>query len=316
MRTHSTRRPRIVSTNHDASQRVLLRVLSVVTLVRNRNDMLRNLCLSLAAQTSDDFDLTIVRAGGDEDPRDVADDFGFTVVTCHGGRTHDDRIDYSGARNYGARRASGHLLLFVDADTMLGPRSVESMNGALATVDALCTGELTYLPPNHDRLGDTTFERLAETARPHPARPSTPSSGFRLGSDHAMVWGLNMGLRRAAFEAAGGFDEGYHGYAGEDTDFARRLKALRFSTAFVAGVEILHQHHDSFEPPLHQFSATVSNAQRYYDSWGEWPMVGWLDRFEELGLITRSNGFAITVRQPSPDEIEAARCTRAAPFRE
>lgn len=289
-------------------------MLSVITLVRNRNVLLNGLLLTLAGQQEQDFELVVVRAGGNEDPRAVANqhDIKTTVVELDG---DDEKIAYSTARNAGAQSASGEHLMFVDADTLLGPSSVGSMSLALNDVDALCTGSLLYLPPSHADIADVGYDALRSTGRSHPARPTTPLDGWRLGADHHLVWGLNMGLRRNSFEQVGRFDESFKGYAGEDTDLGRSIRSQGLPTAFVSGVEILHQHHDSFDPPVQQFRATLRNAEQFEAKWGEWPMVGWLDGFERLELIERTGSSLRIVRDPSPQEIEAARCTAAAPFR-
>lgn len=277
--------------------------------------MLANLATSLDRQDDDRFELLVVAAGGAENPYDVMFGRRFRCSVVEMMPTDDERIAYSAARNAGAHRAQGEHLAFCDADTVLAPSFVSSMHAALDTADALCTGDLSYLPPGHADLGSTSFEALARSARPHQARPVAPANGVRFGAFHHLVWGLNMVMRAATFARVGGFDESYLGYAGEDTDLARALDELGIPAAVVAGAQVLHQHHDSFEPPVHQFRATLANAERFYAKWGEWPMQGWLERFAELGLIERCGAEWCVQRDPTEDEIEAARRHCALPFR-
>jgi hypothetical protein len=86
--------------------------------------------------------------------------------------------------------------------------------------------------------------------------------------------------------------------------------------ALVAGAEIFHQHHDTWEPPLQQAEATVANAQRFRDRWGWWPMDGWLAAMAELGIIRWSPEAteAIVVRPPTTAEVAAAHRPAALPF--
>jgi len=279
--------------------------------------MLSELLTSIDRRTREtDAEVIVVRAGGDQDPRDVAVEMNdvVRVIDLPGG-VDDERIAYSDARNLGAESACGEHVMFVDADTILGPSTIDAMDRSLGLHDALCTGDLAYLPPGHAGLGDATFDELAATARPHPARPAAPATGVEIGSDHALVWGLNMAMRRSTFERAGGFDESFHGYAGEDTDLAMAIARLGVPTGLVAGVKILHQHHDSFEPPVGEFRATLANARRYQEKWGGWPMGGWLDGFEEIGLIERHGDEIHILRDPTLFEVAAARQDRARPFR-
>ena len=277
--------------------------------------MLANLAASLEQQDDERVELVVVAAGGTENPSDVLFGPRYRCSVVEMPPSEDDRIEYSVARNAGASRSRGEHLAFCDADTILAPTFVSSMHTALDAHDALCTGDLGYLPPGHANLRDASFESLATTARPHPARPVAPTNGIRVGAFHHLVWGLNMVMRKATFERVGRFDESYLGYAGEDTDLAQAMAIHGVPAAIVANARVLHQHHDSFEPPIHQFRATVANAERYFAKWGEWPMGGWLEQFAELGLIERDGTTWRVLRDPTPDEIDAARCDRALPFR-
>ncbi len=49
----------------------------------------------------------------------------------------------------------------------------------------------------------------------------------------------------ADFAAIDGFDAGYTGYGGEDTDFAMRVQEAGGSLWWVGGADAFHQHHDS-----------------------------------------------------------------------
>lgn len=283
--------------------------------------MLRRFLEGWAGQSGDpDLEVVVVHAGGTQDPGAIADRFESLDVRIvelvhvnDGADVGGEAIAYSAARNLGAAHARGEHLWFADADTIAGPHAAIEMQGALQCHDALLTGVISYLPPDADT--SCGFDELRELARPHPARPAPVGDGVDLSFRHELVWGLSMAMRRSTFAAAGGFDEGYHGYAGEDTDLAVALRAHGVPAGVVPGVEVLHQHHDSWEPPLHQFNATIENARRYHDKWGEWPMEGWLGQFENLGLIDRDGDSLYVVRQPTADEIDRHHMTCAAPFR-
>lgn len=290
-------------------------MLSVVTLVRDRNALLRSFLAGLAAQRSP-VEVVVVRAGGVEDPREVIDEVGGLRATVCEVEAPDERIPYSTARNAGAAAASGEHLAFCDADTIASPTFAGSIDAALAAHDALCTGEVRYLPPG-DASG-VAFDELLARSRPHPHREAVPHRGVALGGRHELVWGLCMAMRHSTFDLVGGFDEGYGGYAGEDTDLGRSLAAAGIPVGLVADAVVLHQHHDSFDPPVQQLRATVANAQRYRDKWGTWPMAGWLKSFAELGLVEWSPEATTctVVRDPSPEELEACRRRVALPFEE
>jgi GT2 family glycosyltransferase len=296
-------------------------VLTVVTLVRNRNEMLRTFLRGFAGQSDDRFEVVVVDLGGREDPGDIIRRFPDVPVIRHrvprsSSMSSPDEIPYSLARNAGAEAGVGQHIVFCDADTMPSPGFVSAVHGALDDRDLLCTVEVLYLPPLAPSVLDSLpVQWLARVGRPHPARERPPTEGTRIGRHHELVWGLCMAMRRETFERSGGFDPSYDGYAGEDTDLARTLAMMSVPVGLVGGACVLHQHHDSFEPPLQQLRATIRNARRFHQKWGDWPMQGWLEAFRDLGLVEWDDDRLVVVREPAPGEMELARCTTAQPFR-
>lgn len=294
-----------------------MRMLSVVTLVRNRNQMLDAFLRGWARQDVDELEVVVVHAGGHEDPTAVSSRYRDLRVSHVALPTtlDNESIAYSHARNVGAGVARGDRLVFCDADTIPTSGFATSLHAALDNVDALLSGDIHYLPPDADVT--EPIAALQSSARPHPHRPEPPVEPGRvdLSLRHAMVWGLSMGMRASTFAEVGGFDESFSGYAGEDTDLATAIEHAGRPAGLVGGAVVLHQHHDSFEPPLHQMRATVANAQRYRNKWGVWPMEGWLEQFESLGLIAWTDESIDVLRDPLAGEVEQYRCTEAAPFR-
>lgn len=287
--------------------------LSVATLVRDRNAMLGRLVDALAAATPPPGELLVAWCGG-EDPAPVLDrrlPFDVSVLDIGGG----DRIAYAPARNACAAAARFPAVAFLDADCIPAARYPAALADALAGVDALCTGEVWYLPPEPPPAWDEAT--LRTLARPHPHRQRPPEAGVRLGGRHELVWGLHLALRRSTFHRLGGFDEGYGGYAGEDTDLAVTARQAGVAVALVAGAQVFHQHHDAWEPPVQQLEATMANATRFHHKWGWWPMGGWLGDLAAMGLIEwRPDADHLTVVRPPTDaEVAAAHRDRALPFR-
>jgi GT2 family glycosyltransferase len=283
---------------------------SILTLVRNRNALLANLLGGLAAQTVAAHELIVVRAGG-EDPALVLEGAPLATevveVDCP-----DDRIPYSPCRNAAAEAASGDVIVFMDADCIPSATFVERIGAALSEEDALAIGDVIYLPPGATE-GAWDEEALRRAGKPHPRRVRPPARGYERSERYEHVWGLCMALRKRTFERLGRFDESYGGYAGEDTDLSFTAREAGVPLVVVAGAAVYHQHHDVFEPPLQQMEATVANAQHFRDKWGRWPMEGWLAQFEQAGLIDWNERAARAriLRQPTPEEIEAARFTSA-----
>jgi cellulose synthase/poly-beta-1,6-N-acetylglucosamine synthase-like glycosyltransferase len=107
------------------------------------------------------------------------------VVAAHG------RRGPSHARNQGARAAGGDLLAFCDADDVVHPTWLEEVSQALVDHEAV-GGRL---------IGFGSSARFA-SARP----PATPDELPRfMGVPYILT--ANLGVRRSAFLAVGGFDE-------------------------------------------------------------------------------------------------------------
>nr|WP_217922844.1 glycosyltransferase [Miltoncostaea oceani] len=279
--------------------------LSVCTLVRNRNALLRRVLEGLERSTVPPRELVVVRAGG-EDPAPVLAAARRVRVVVEELPGDDEVIPYSAARNRAAAAATGSAVCFLDADAIPGPGLVAALDAALADEDAIAIGDILYLPPG--AVGDDwTAGGLRALGRRHPGRPAPPAAGVAACDRHELVWGTCFAMRRDRFLELGGFHEGFQGYAGEDTDLAIRARAAGVPLRVVAGAEVLHQHHDVWDPPLQQFRATLANARVFRDRHGWWPMGGWLDGFARLGLIAWDGDDVRVLRDPTPGEIDAAR---------
>ncbi|MDN3497074.1 galactosyltransferase-related protein [Planococcus sp. APC 4015] len=200
----------------------------------------------------------------------------------------DEGLRLAAARNAGASLAidtGAPLLVFLDADcvpgTALLPRylqAAERLPGAM-----LC-GPVTYLSPDVDA---TDAAALVRATAPHPARPD-PTDGAEqraTADEYRLFWSLSFAATPETWRRSGGFDEGYEGYGGEDTDFAFTLRAAGIPLAWVGGAHAYHQHHETSSPPWQHLDDILRNGERFAARWGEWPMSGWIDAFAAAGAV-------------------------------
>lgn len=202
-------------------------------------------------------------------------------------------LPLAAARNAGvavARRAGAEVVVFLDVDCI--PAATLAADylaalGALGRLDGdggapvVVTGRTQYLPPAPD--GGYDLDALETMGRDHPARP-VPEDGALVEGDVRLLWTLSCAVTVDDFDTVGGFDEGYHGYGGEDTDFGQRLRRARGQLWFTADARAWHQHHPVSDPPVQHLDAILRNANRFHSLWGWFPMEGWLAGFERAGL--------------------------------
>lgn len=279
---------------------------SVLTLVRNRQGHLDALVDGLTHQTGKSMEL-VIASMQPERPR-LSDKLPFPVSIVD---VPGVRLPLAAARNAAAATARSERLIFLDVDCIPSPTLVESFIEQLDLSGRCLLGEVRYLPGTLPRAEVTgaPFDELLTHARRHPARPGVPDQGWIEEPEARALWGLSFALSRRQYQAAGGMDEAYLGYGGEETDFAEKLAATGIRLGWCGNAMALHQHHTFHTPPLDKFADILGNALRFYRKWGTWCMEYWLDYFVAYGLIEWSpEATSIQVlRRPTDDEIQASR---------
>ena len=176
------------------------------------------------------FEVVIVDDGSrvpPERPRNTPLD--VTVV-----RQEDRGFGLARARNTGVRTATHDVLLFLDGDMLPGAGWI----AAHARWHQAVSGVLTLGFRTHVAVDDVTAAAIRERSVPlrelfvdtpaeKPWREDILARTRELTSRHddlfmAMV-GANFGIRRDLYDLAGGFDESFMRWGGEDNEFAYRV---------------------------------------------------------------------------------------------
>ncbi len=270
---------------------------SVVTLAKGRPDHLRNLVIGLGRQTTPPVELIV--AVMQDQPYDLPDaPFPVRQMVVTG---HD--LPLATARNRAARAAAADALVFLDMDCIPAPGLVADYTRYLAGVDGLLMGEVMYLPGGATD-GEWRSEDFANVAVRHSDRRGPPAEGIEQCADYRCFWSLNFAMRRDTFLNAGGFDERYAGYGGEDTDFGKVVSTAGIPIAWIRGGLAHHQYHPHHMPPVHHLDSVVRNAQLFEAKWGYRTMGHWLHAFRLMGLIDDRGGDPIRIlRRPDADDL-------------
>lgn len=254
---------------------------AVVTVVHRRHDHLARQRASLAAPGAAEVDHVVVAI---DDPVAAAADWCSASLP-----TTPLGLPLAAARNRGAQVAldrGARTLVFLDVDCLADEALVEAYTDVVTAEPAtIWSGPVTYLdPPPADGYDLTTLRDLDS---PHPARPC-PAVGERLhGADPDLFWSLSFACSAEAWRRSGGFCEDYVGYGGEDTDFARVAHGVGLDLGWVGAARAFHQWHPVSRPPVEHVADIVRNAEIFRSRWGTSPMLGWLEAFEERGLVRR-----------------------------
>lgn len=283
------------------------RSVSVLTLVRGRQQHLDHLIAGLEAQTFPPDEL-VVAYMQDEPPRIETD--GRFLVRCV--QVPGEPLPLAAARNRAAELAEGDVLAFLDVDCIPDPEFVRRVAEAhVHDGEGVFLPEVRYLPGRGDGWltsdGAPDYDLLVSTGVRHPSKRPLDETSVDPIADFGELWGLAFIMSSQTWAEAGGMDEDYIGYGAEETDLGQRLKRAGARMYWLGGTICFHQHHHVHKPPLQHFDTIIRNARLYRSRWGEWCMQYWLDDFERRGLVKRSETRLEIMRQPTASEIADTR---------
>jgi len=202
---------------------VVLIGLSVIIPVHNGAEFLDRCLDSLGRSSFGDYECIVVDDASTDASGAVALRHGASVVTLarNGGPAQ--------ARNAGAQRAGGEILLFLDADVCVHP---ETLAGVAAhfrvhpAADAL-------IGSYDDAPADPGFVSQYKNLFHHYVHQTSRSDAWTF-------WGGCGAIRRAVFLAAGGFDESYRRPCVEDIALGFRLRTLGHRIDLERTIQVTH----------------------------------------------------------------------------
>ncbi len=282
-------------------------MISVCTLAHGREGHLQNLVKGLNASSLPPRELVV--AVLQDQPYDLPETaFPVRQIMLNG-----EGLCLSAARNRAAAEAKGAYLVFLDVDCIPHPDLLHDYAAALRSRDGVLMGEVGYLPASAP-LDVLDFAALDRMAVRHSERPGPPSEPIGRCRDYRCFWSLNFAMSAGLFRAIGGFDEGYRGYGGEDTDFGRSCAELGVELFWVRGAKAYHQYHPHHMPPVHHLDSVLSNAEYFRSKWGQPTMQHWLRAFRLMGLAEPGPAGWRRIRTTREDDLALTRQQQHQPY--
>lgn len=209
-------------------------MLSIIIAIYNRKDELFELLQSLSLQTDKDFEIIVVDDGSQVALRPTVELFQDRL------NIQLFRKDNSGpglSRNYGARRAKGEWLIFVDSDVIVEQDYVANIKKNIALIPCDAFGGADKAHKGFNLMQKAISYAMTSVFTTGGIRGSKKSvSKFQPRS-------FNMGVRKIAFEKVGGFSELR---IGEDPDLSMTLWEHGFTTAFFDDIGVYHKRRTDF----------------------------------------------------------------------
>ena len=185
------------------------------------------LCLGALAVHAAGHELILVDDAS-TDPR--AREIATRAATLH--LRLDKNSGPAGARNLGAKRASGDVLVFIDSDVVINAETIPRMQRVLAEEPGAAALFGSY--------DDTPASQGFVTEYRNLLHHWTHQNGPR----EATTWWAGCGaIRRRVFEQVGGFDESFRRPSIEDIELGMRIKAAGERILLVPEIQCKHLKH-------------------------------------------------------------------------
>ncbi|HEY7472231.1 MAG TPA: glycosyltransferase [Gemmatimonadota bacterium] len=213
---------------------------TVAVCSRDRPDDLRRCLVALARVRGDGCEVIVVDNDAVSPGATAAVAGEFAAVRC----VRETRPGLSAARNRAIAESSGDVVCFTDDDAVPEPGWLDALRAPFDDPMVWCVTGLT-LPLELETEAQELFERHTSHGRGYEARRfrGAETNPLAIGQVGA---GVNMAIRRTAFEQIGAFDPalgaGSPARAGEDYDLFTRILAAGFHIAYEPAAVVWHRH--------------------------------------------------------------------------
>jgi glycosyltransferase involved in cell wall biosynthesis len=174
------------------------------------------------------------------------------------------------ARNFGARQASGELLVFVDDDVLVSRQNLaRTLTLHEQHKEACINLNWKYSEEMMNRLEQTPFGRFLRRVGLTDYRGCVPDLPWRDGGTFEVpkVTALYFFVAKRVFDALGGFDESFRNQSVEDDEFSQRVRESGHRMFLDASEFVLHNEYDRIDlvPRLNRLKTGAYNKRQAFE---------------------------------------------------
>lgn len=179
--------------------------LSVVIPFYNEEKLIEKCLKSVLNQTIDhkDYEIILVDNNSTDKTSEIAKKMGVTPIL------YKDKKGAIWAKQYGAKKARGEILVITDADAIVEKNWLESIIKIFENKKLMCIGG-TVLATGNNKMSINTLKFFDFFAQ-----------GCQIVGI-PFIWGTNMAVRKSAFDKVGGFNTKLK--TGDDWEFVLRIQ--------------------------------------------------------------------------------------------
>jgi glycosyltransferase involved in cell wall biosynthesis len=242
---------------------------SLIIPVRNGAQTLPSCLEALKHQLNPADEILVVNDHSTDNSGEIATQSGVRLLHCP-----PERRGAAAARNVGAEAASNELLVFVDADVIPAPGSLQRL---VAPIGATVEASVGYYDAGDRSLGIFSWVKNTSIRVNHR----------RSGTQITWFWTAFGAVTRTQFQGINGFDEQrFRSATVEDMDFGYRLRQGGARILQVFDAEIQHRHRLSL-------SSLIGNDFRKSRDWARTLIRHRAAQASDHGATRHSEGMAL-----------------------
>lgn len=212
--------------------------LSIIIVIYNGRRYLKPCLDALKDQVGDGAEVIVV----DNASTDNSDDLVAAQFPCVRLMRNETNRGFAAACNQGARVASGEILVFLNQDTKVKEGWLIGLVGPLAEPSIGLTTSKVLQMSHPDRI-HLAGQDVHYTGLVFGRGFQAPAVGLASADVINAVGGASFAIRRALWEALGGFDEAFFMYY-EETDLSWRAQLWGYHCHYAPASVVLHDYRD------------------------------------------------------------------------